>query len=148
MITIYTYLATSALRIGIYICIYIYSSPFYLATAHSHCLIIIRRDGGLSTLCHSCGFSCQQRVLKTFLDPDYLLSEEGVVWLWYFLVNFRIYSSLFYLATAYSHCFKVIGRNGGLSTLCHSYDLSGEQKVLKTFPGPGYLRSENGVIWL
>ena len=25
------------------------------------------RDGGLSTLCHSCGFACQQRVLKNFL---------------------------------------------------------------------------------
>ena len=28
--------------------------------------IYIGRDGGLSTLCHSCGFAFQQRVLKTF----------------------------------------------------------------------------------
>ena len=30
-------------------------------------LMMIGRDGGLSTLCHSCRFDCQQRVLKTFL---------------------------------------------------------------------------------
>ena len=40
---------------------------------------LIGRDGGLSTLCHSCGFACQQRVLKTFPDPGYLHSEDGVV---------------------------------------------------------------------
>ena len=33
----------------------------------------------------------------------------------------------------------LIGRDGGLSTLC--------QRVLKTFLGPGYLHSENGVVW-
>ena len=41
-------------------------------------LRLIGRDGGLSTLCHSCGFSCQQRVLKTFPGPGYLDSEDGV----------------------------------------------------------------------
>ena len=46
-------------------------------------LELIERDGGLSTLCHSCGFACQQRVLKTFLAPGYLHSENGVVWLWH-----------------------------------------------------------------
>ena len=35
-------------------------------------LRLIGRDGGLSTLCHSCGFSCPQRVLKTFPGPGYL----------------------------------------------------------------------------
>ena len=30
---------------------------------------LIRRDGGLSTLCHSCEFACQQRVLKRFPWP-------------------------------------------------------------------------------
>ena len=33
---------------------------------------LIERDGGLSTVCHSCGFACQQRVLKTFPGPGYL----------------------------------------------------------------------------
>ena len=32
---------------------------------------LIGRDGGLSTLCNSCGFACQQRVLKTFPGPGY-----------------------------------------------------------------------------
>ena len=41
-------------------------------------LQLIGRDGGLSTLCHSYGFACQQRVLKTFPDPDYNHSEDGV----------------------------------------------------------------------
>ena len=40
---------------------------------------LIERDGGLSTLCHSCGFACQQSVLKTFSGPGYLRSEDGVV---------------------------------------------------------------------
>ena len=39
-------------------------------------------------LCHSCGFACQQRVLKMFSGPGYLRSEEGVVWLWYLLISF------------------------------------------------------------
>ena len=40
---------------------------------------LIGRDGGLSTLCHCCGFACQQRVLKTFPGLGYLCSEDGVV---------------------------------------------------------------------
>ena len=42
-------------------------------------LDLIGRDGGLSTLCHSCGFACQQRVLKTFPGLGYIRSEDGVV---------------------------------------------------------------------
>ena len=41
--------------------------------------MLIGRDGGLSTLRHSCGFGYQQRVLKTFRSPGYLFSEDGVV---------------------------------------------------------------------
>ena len=40
---------------------------------------LIGRDGGLSTLCHSCGFACQQRVLKKFPDPFYLHFNYEVV---------------------------------------------------------------------
>ena len=36
-------------------------------------------DGGLSTLCHSCWFACQQRVLETFPGSGDLRSEDGVV---------------------------------------------------------------------
>ena len=42
-------------------------------------LRLIGRDGGLSTLCHSCGFACQHRVLKTFPATGYLHTEDGVV---------------------------------------------------------------------
>ena len=40
----------------------------------------------------------------------------------------------------------LIGRDGGLSTLCHSCTLASQQRVLKTFPGPGYLHAEDGVV--
>ena len=40
---------------------------------------LIGRDGGLCTLCHKCGFSCQQRVLKTFSDPGHLHFKDEVV---------------------------------------------------------------------
>ena len=40
---------------------------------------LMGRDGGLSTLCHSCEFACQQMVLKTFPGPGYSRSEDGVV---------------------------------------------------------------------
>ena len=65
--------------IYIYIYIYIYSAPFYLATAQSWCFLVIERDGSLSTLCHSCVCTCQQRVLKTLPDPVYLRSDGEMV---------------------------------------------------------------------
>ena len=37
------------------------SSLFYLPIAQFWHLIVIGRDSGLSTLCHSSGFTCQQR---------------------------------------------------------------------------------------
>ena len=35
----------------------------------------IGRDSGLSTLCHSCAFACQQRLPKMFLSHRYWLSR-------------------------------------------------------------------------
>ena len=35
------------------------------------------RDGDLSTLCHSCGFACQQRELKKFPDPGSSAPIQG-----------------------------------------------------------------------
>ena len=58
---------------------YIYSVEFDIATAESQYLLLIERDGGLRTLWYSCGFACQQRVLKMFPGLDYLRSEDGVV---------------------------------------------------------------------
>ena len=63
----------------IYIYIYMYISSCYGSISLT--LWLIEKDGGLSTLCHSCGFTCQQRVLKTFPGAGYLRSDDGVVWL-------------------------------------------------------------------
>ena len=40
----------------------------------------------------------------------------------------------------------LIEKDGGLNTLCHNYGFACQQTVLKTFPGPGYLHSEDGVV--
>ena len=53
--------------------ILLWLNPFDLS------LGLIGRDGGLSTLCHSSGFACQQRVLKEFPGTDYLHSKDEVV---------------------------------------------------------------------
>ena len=42
--------------------------------------------------------------------------------------------------------FGLIGSDGGLIILCHNCGFACQQRVLKTFPGPGYLRSEDGVV--
>ena len=65
-----------------YIYIYIYLSIYLSIYSHHPSLLtlgLIGRDGGLSTLCHSCGFASQQRVLKMFPGPGCLHSEDGVV---------------------------------------------------------------------
>ena len=99
---------------------------------------MIGRISGLSTLRHSYRLACQQRVLKMFPGSDYLHYKDGIVSLSPFLVTVDIYSSPFYLATAQSQCPMMIGRNSGLSTLCHNCRFACQQKVLKMFPGPGF----------
>ena len=37
-------------------------------------LVLIGRNGGLGTLCHSCGFACRERMLKTFPGPEKWIS--------------------------------------------------------------------------
>ena len=85
--------------------LHIFSSPFYLPMTQCQCFLAIGRDGGLTALRHSCGFACQQRVLKMFPGPGDLRSEDGVVSLWHVFVNLHIFSSLFYLAMVQSQCF-------------------------------------------
>ena len=79
-ITIYN-ICNKCLQINIlYIYIYTYSSPFFLATPQSQCLMMIERDGSLSTLCHSCGlwaYVSEEGVQKTFPGPGYLNSKDG-----------------------------------------------------------------------
>ena len=40
---------------------------------------LIGRDGSLNTLCHSCGFACQQKLLKMHPGPASFCSQDGVV---------------------------------------------------------------------
>ena len=85
MYYMYLYINTHT-HIYIYMAIVFTGIFVYIQLTISSCygslpltLVLIGSDGGLSTLCHSCGFACQQRVLKTFFDPGYLPSEDGVV---------------------------------------------------------------------
>ena len=72
-------------------------------------------------------------------------SKDGAVWLWNFLVNLHLYDSQFAPHTAQWQWPMTVGRD---SILCHSYGLVCHQRVLKTFHSPGYLRSEDGVVWV
>ena len=109
---------------------------------------LIGRDGGFNTLCHSCGFPCQQRVLKTFPCSGYLCSEDGVVWLWHLLVNLYTWLTISSCYGSIPLTLGFIWRDCGLSTLCHSCGFACQERVVKTFPGPDYLRSKDGVVWL
>ena len=72
--------------LGKFVFVYIYYLTLYIAPTQSQCLVEIDRDGGLSTLYRSCGFDCQQTVLKRFLawntsalkmrQSDYGISQE------------------------------------------------------------------------
>ena len=73
---------------------------------------------------------------------------DGIVWLWHLLVNLYIWLTISSCYGSITLTLVLIGREGGLSTLCHSCGFACQQRVLKTFPGPGYLRSEDGVVWL
>ena len=73
---------------------------------------LIRRDGGLRTMCHSCRFASQQRVLKTFPDLGCLCSEDGVVWLWHRLVNFYIWLTILSCYASILLALGLIGREG------------------------------------
>ena len=87
---------------------HIYSSPFYLATTQSQCLLVIGKDYGLNTFYHSWELACQQRLLKTFSGHGSLGSEDGIIWLWLVLANLHIHSSQFYLALAQSWLGRMI----------------------------------------
>ena len=53
--------------------------------------MVIRRNGDLRALCHGCGFTCLQRVLKTFSGPSYLDIVDRIVSLQHFLANLILY---------------------------------------------------------
>ena len=86
-------------------------------------------------------------IYSIFPGPGYLRSEDGVVWLWYSLVSLYIWLTISSCYGSIPSALGLIGRNSDLSTLCHSCGVPCRQRVLKIFPGPGYLRSEDGVVW-
>ena len=85
---------------------------------------------------------------NSFPGPGYLRPEDGVVWLWYLLVNLYIWLTISSCYGSLPLALGLIGTGSGLSTLCHSYGFACQQRVLKTFLGPSYLHSEDGVVWL
>ena len=71
---------------------YVYMAHhFILLLLNPFTLMLIETNGDLSTLCHSCLFTCQQGVLKLFPGPVYFCSKDGVVWLWHLLVYLCIW---------------------------------------------------------
>ena len=110
--------------------------------------MLIERNGGLITLCHSCEFACHQRVLKTFPGPGYLHSEDGVFWQWHPLEYLYVWLTISSCYGSMPLDLELIVRDGGLRNLCHSWVFACQQRVLKTSIGPIYLQSEDGVVWL
>ena len=94
------------------------------------------RNGGSSSLCHSCRFACQHRVLKTFSGPGYLCCEDEVVWLRHSLLKLYIWLTISSFFSCISFTLGSIGSDPGLSTICHNCWYAGQQGVLRTFPGP------------
>ena len=128
---------------SIYLLLHIYGSPFYSATTQFQCPMAIGRDRGWSTLCRSCEFASQRRMLKMFPGPGYLSSEEGSLTL-VFIGEFAYVRLTIYSDTAQSQYLVAIGRDTGLSTLCHDCRFAYQQRVLKGFPGSAYLSFKMG----
>ena len=130
--------------------LYIYSSLFDLPMAQCQYLIVTGRDGGLSTLCHSCRFACQHRVLQILPGTGYFQSKDGVVRLWYFLVNLNIQLTIrsCYCSIPVLYDWKTCG----LSNLCHSCQFGCQLRVLKHFlvvgiATPRMGQSDFGIFW-
>ena len=109
-------------------------------------LIVI--DGALSTLCESCEFACQQRVLKTFPGSGYIHSEDSVVWPWHALEYLYVWLTISSCYGPINLAWGLIVRDDGLSPLCHSCRFDCQKRVLKTFPWPDSFNSDDGVVWL
>ena len=109
---------------------------------------LIWRDGGWSTLDHSCGFACQQRMLKMFPDIAYLSSKDEVAWLWHDLLSLYIWLTILLCDSSIILAVGLTERDKGLITLYHGCRFTCQQRVLKIFAGPSSLLSKDGVVWL
>ena len=81
-------------------------------------LSLIGRDGGLRPPCQSCGFGCQQRVLKAFHGHGYLPSDNRVNWLCHSLVNLYIWLTHSSFCGSIIFTLGLVVRDGGLMAMC------------------------------
>ena len=119
----------------------IYSSLFYLATSQSQDIMVIWKDDGSSTVCHSGGYFLSADVTEDVSWP-WLSSHGGWDTLCLSLslspsLSLYIYSSPFYLAIAQSQTLIGITRESSSTTLCHSCGCAFRKRVLKTLSDPG-----------
>ena len=78
----------------------------------------------------------------------YIILYILYIYMYNLLVNLYIRLTISSCYSSIPLTLGLIGRDGGLSTLCHGCRFACRQRVLTTFPSPGYLRSEDGVVWL
>ena len=130
------------------VCLYVWLKILWCYDSIALALGLIGRDGGLIIICDSCGDPCQQRILKTFACPSYLHCEDGVVWLWHSLGKLYIWLTSFSSYSSIPLASGLIERDGVFRSLYHSCEFAWQNRVLKIFPGPGYLLSKDRVIRL
>ena len=109
---------------------------------------LIRRDGCLSTLCDNCGLACQHNLLKAFHGSGCVHAVDGVVWLRHPVVNLYVWLTISSCYGSIPLALGLIVRDGGWSTVCHSWGFACQQRDIKTFPDPGYLHSKDRAVWL
>ena len=92
---------------------------------------LIGRDGGFRTLCHSCRFAFQQRLLKTFPGPYYLHSKDGDNLTMAFTGKLYIWLTISYFYDSILFTLALIRRHGGLRTICDSWAVFMSTKGVK-----------------
>ena len=160
LVCIYIYIFT---YIYIYIYIYIYLYIYiYIYIGKFRCTFIITSQIKFETSVWRLivGQSwVQQEVVRSNPTRANFVAEgaKNVSWPWLSLLrgqgsmnmastgNLNIWLTILSCYGSIPFTLGLIGRNGGLSSLCHSCGSASQQRVLKTFPGPGYLPSEDGV---
>ena len=130
------------------VCLSVWLTILWCYDAIALALGLIGRDSGLIIICDSCENPCQQRILKTFACPSYLRSEDGVVWLWHSQGNFYIWLTIWSCYSLIPLASGLIERDGVFKSLYHSCEFAWQNRVLKIFPGAGYLPSKDRVIRL
>ena len=55
---------------------------------------------------------------------------------------------IYIYTTCYMYVYICIYHSHVYHSIYHSHGFACQQRVLKTFPGPGYLHFEDGVVWL